>query len=499
MRPLAFLSRALLLARTRFRGVLALAAVVHLAFLPMAPAAANVAGAMDSYFSDMGVAANVTGPTAFQGQSAGYYSLGNVWTRFPQKTTTLGNLQFPSARAGCGGIDLFAGSFSFINSAQLIALLKSIANNAVGFAFKLAIDTVCPECSKIMEEMKQAAQLMNNQSINSCQMAAGLVGSVWPKSDIADKEICQQFGNSTGVFSDMAASMSGCGLGGSRTSTLTAAAADPSYKDVNTGVARNYTWHVLKKSPFFSPGGTLDRELAEFVMTMVGTIIYVPSKDSSPGVFNPVEGDTSSALVTALLDGTAGATPVKIWECDASEPDDECLNPTLVNLNVSAAQALRPRVAAIIDGIVAAMVNDTPITPAQISLMQVASVPIYKILSVQAAASRALAVDDRQTLAEITSVDLLLSILDQLTGELGKSRSQFIAADETRLGHWQDQYNNARTSLTTRQTMVQARVSGIMQIVQHTAFLESTLAAQMSPGMSASIEWSRSLPGRGMQ
>ena len=61
---------------------------------------------------DVGAAANVTGPTAFEGQAAGYYSLGNVWTRFPQNTTNLANLQLPRARAGCGGIDIFAGSFS---------------------------------------------------------------------------------------------------------------------------------------------------------------------------------------------------------------------------------------------------------------------------------------------------------------------------------------------------------------------------------------------------
>ena len=37
---------------------------------------------MDSFLNDVGGAANVTGPTAFEGQSAGYYSLGNVWTRW---------------------------------------------------------------------------------------------------------------------------------------------------------------------------------------------------------------------------------------------------------------------------------------------------------------------------------------------------------------------------------------------------------------------------------
>src|SRR3546814_2748980 len=64
-------------------------------------ARADVASEMNSFFSDVGGAANVTGPSAFQGQSAGYYSLGNVWTRFPQKSVQPFNLQLPSARAGC--------------------------------------------------------------------------------------------------------------------------------------------------------------------------------------------------------------------------------------------------------------------------------------------------------------------------------------------------------------------------------------------------------------
>ena len=126
-----------------------IAAVLLAIALPFAPVNtplyANVGSSMDAFLSDAGGAANVNGPTAFQGQSAGYYSLGNVWMRFPQKTTTIANLQLPRARAGCGGIDIFAGSFSFINAAEMVALLKAVANNAVGFAFSLAIDTVCPE------------------------------------------------------------------------------------------------------------------------------------------------------------------------------------------------------------------------------------------------------------------------------------------------------------------------------------------------------------------
>ena len=454
------------------------------------PLHANIGDSMDRFMNDMGGAANVTGPSAFQGQSAGYYSLGNVWTRFPQKTTNIANLQLPKARAGCGGIDIFAGSFSFINASEMVALLKAVANNAVGFAFSLAIDTVCPECSKIMQEFAQKAQLMNNLSINSCEMAQGLVGGIWPKGDLADKAICEAIGNSEGIFTDYAAAKHGCGTRGQRSSTTSGAGTD--YADVNPAVARNYTWHVLKKSAFFTPNGSFDRELAEYAMTLIGTVIYVPPKDDEPGKFVPFAGDASSTLVTALLDGTQGQT-VRVFSCD--EPD-QCLNPTFQDMSLSSAKAIRPRVTALIGSMVAAIRSDTAIGDSEKELLQVASVPLYKILTVQAAYGRGMATDDRDTLAEITSIDLLYAVLDRIVSEAGRSMASFIAADEAKLASWRSQVADIRSSLAQRQATGQAKVSAIMQIIEKTAMIENMLAASMSPSMAASLDWSRALQSR---
>lgn len=41
----------------------------------------------------------------------------------------------PSISAGCGGINLFTGSFSFINSEQWIQFARAVASNAVSYAF----------------------------------------------------------------------------------------------------------------------------------------------------------------------------------------------------------------------------------------------------------------------------------------------------------------------------------------------------------------------------
>jgi len=220
----------------------------------------------------------------------------------------------------------------------------------------------------------------------------------------------------------------------------------------------------------------------------------VPPKDDEPGKFVPFAGDASSTLVTALLDGTAG-TPVRIFDCD--EPD-QCLNPSFKTLSLAASKALRPRVAALIDGMVQAIRADTPINEPQKELLQVASVPLYKILTVQAAYGRGMPTDDRETLAEIASVDLLFAVLDRIVGEAGRSMASFIGADEAKIALWQGQVNAVRQALADRQANTHLRVNAIMQIIEKTAFIENVLATQMSPSLAASLDWSRAVQSRAL-
>ena len=86
----------------RRRLAAGIAGAAALSMIPADMANAQVAAKMKDFFNDAGGAYNVTGPTAYQGQTAGYYSGGNVWSRFPQKSVQPFNLQLPSARAGCG-------------------------------------------------------------------------------------------------------------------------------------------------------------------------------------------------------------------------------------------------------------------------------------------------------------------------------------------------------------------------------------------------------------
>ncbi|WP_425315793.1 conjugal transfer protein TraH, partial [Vibrio owensii] len=60
------------------------------------------------------------------------------------------NFQPPKISGGCGGIDFFAGSFSLINSDQLVQMGRAIAQGVPSYAFNLALTSVCPSCLSLI-------------------------------------------------------------------------------------------------------------------------------------------------------------------------------------------------------------------------------------------------------------------------------------------------------------------------------------------------------------
>ncbi len=467
-------------------GVMAVAATN---MVPTSIARADVAGQMDSFFVDAGGAANVTGPTAYEGQSAGYYSLGNVWTRFPQKSVSPFNLQLPSARAGCGGIDLFTGSFSFINASEMVAMLKATANNALGFAFKLAIDSVSPMISKIMGEFQQAAQQMNQMNISSCEAAQGLVGAVWPKMQGARSTICASIGNSQGVFSDWARSRQGCGADGQLDSVLEGNN-DPKMDEHIPGSPRNYTWQAIKRSNKF---GSFDKGFAEYLMTVVGTIITNPK--ATDGASIQYIGPAEDAVVTALLDGTQSGNAVKVLTCDE---EDECLGVTESTLSVPTSVALRPRVKAMIVSMNDKIRTDAALNAAEQQLLAMTTVPLYKMLAVQAMAHASFSDGEVDALAEIVAVNLLSSMIENMLDRVSQSEVHFQPADQATAETWRKQLGEARAKYSERDVKVKNTLNVTIALINKSVMLESTLQNTMSPGMAAALNFSRGLNAQGL-
>jgi len=457
--------------------------------IPVGVARADVAGSMNSFFNDAGGAANVTGPTAYQGQTAGYYSMGNVWTRFPQKSVQPFNLQMPSVRAGCGGIDLFTGSFSFINGAEMVAMLKATANNALGFAFQLAIDSVSPEIGKVMDSMANKAQQMNQMNISSCEAAQGLVGGLVPKMMGARSTICAAIGNSQGRFTDWAKARQGCGPGGEQEATINGNT-DPKMAENTPGSARNYTWDAIQKSNKF---GTMDQEFSEYLMTLVGTIVTNPTGGDGGGSVVKFYGPAEEAVVTALLDGTSKGAEVRFLKCDEQK---QCLNVSDQKLNV--AEGLREKIKGMINSINRKIRTDSALTPAEQQLLNMTTLPLYKMLAVQAMAHQNFADAETSNMAEIVAVNMLSSMIDNMLDRINQAQVQIQSPDAEVGKQWREQLSESRNRYSQRDFKLKATLDQTIGLINRSVMLESTLQNSMSPAMAASLNFSRGMSAQGL-
>ena len=134
--------------------------------------AGGLAQQSDQLFNTM---VNATSPTAHMGQRRGVFDGGSLQARNRIVSESLMHVTPPSFEAGCGGIDLYAGSFSFINADQFQALMRAIAANATGYAFQMALAAMSPQAAEIISKLQDTVQKLNSAFADSCQLAQGLV------------------------------------------------------------------------------------------------------------------------------------------------------------------------------------------------------------------------------------------------------------------------------------------------------------------------------------
>ena len=80
----------------RFRFISSLCLLVL--FFVSSPARADLNADMNRFWNALGGSSNVTTATAFEGQAASYYTLGNVRARSPSRNTSLGSFRCPLLR-----------------------------------------------------------------------------------------------------------------------------------------------------------------------------------------------------------------------------------------------------------------------------------------------------------------------------------------------------------------------------------------------------------------
>ncbi|MFA0393455.1 conjugal transfer protein TraH [Vibrio sp. 10N.222.54.A1] len=308
---------------------------VLFASMPYSALASNaISKQMDDAFGSL---SNTTSAKSYETAQRGVFSGGQIFIRNQTKRVTPVTVTAPSFSAGCGGIDIYGGSFSFINADQMIETFQAIGSNALGYGIKLAVQAGCPTCEQVMTSLEKTAQAINSMNIDSCQAAQGIVDATasFATTSQADAESKTSLTNS-GFTDDFNKAWSWASEESSSPTEALKTKNPTKYAKEITG---NLTWRSLQSSDAKTVFGGNDQFL-ELVMTMVGSVI-VKNPDSSDKEADPklIKLNGYGLTLAELIEGG----DYNIYACD-SKGVDECLNPPLVPSQTISDVGLKSRI-----------------------------------------------------------------------------------------------------------------------------------------------------------
>lgn len=291
--------------------------------------AGQLSSAMDGMFTA------TTSPQAFNTASMNGVAFGSASVRFPTQSFNIVAFDPPRINAGCSGIDAYMGSFSFINSEQMKAMVRSIAQGAVGYAFKAAIRSMCGQCSATLDWLEDKMQQLNAVGRNTCAIAK-MVGepiglALAGKADEAEKMISVSKQRVTEWFE----------------------ASEKNKTEGRTERANKYVGNIVWRALVNSGAGErfgayganaywgMSGDANDLVMNLVGTYI-VPTSDPSQKVCTPSDGaavcDKDARTLQAkigfdqILEGAAtNGEVIKWYRCDNRDNEMGCQNPVEVD------------------------------------------------------------------------------------------------------------------------------------------------------------------------
>lgn len=282
---------------------------------------------------------NVTQPGAYNSATRGGFVGGGIVMRTPIKPINLVSFDPPRINAGCGGIDLYMGSFSYINKAEFTQVLRSIMNNAIGLMFNAALQSINPSLAKLLNDMQNEVKKLNEMFSNTCNVARAAL------TDTGALQAAARVGTDLGITTDHSSGMAP----GSDSQALS----NNKATEASNPLAGNFTWKALSRTnaadqigyiidPTGSdPNGYIARE---FLMSLIGTTI-TSSYTVNTNAANDTQPLTTSkdGPLFQLTDLLNTQTPLSIYTCmgNATSGDTDQYGPNSCTTLPTAQQLLQ--------------------------------------------------------------------------------------------------------------------------------------------------------------
>ncbi|MBV7681519.1 conjugal transfer pilus assembly protein TraH [Escherichia coli] len=434
--------------------------VLCAALLTFTPAAsADVNSDMNQFFNKLGFACNTTQPGVWQRQAAGYAYGGSLYARTQVKNIQLISMTLADINAGCGGIDAYLGSFSFINGDQLQRFVKQIMSNAAGYFLDLALQTTVPEIKTAKDFLQKMASDINSMNLSSCQVAQGLVGGLFPQTQESQQKVCQDIGSESNIFADSAASRQGCTVGG-QSSSVRDKASDKDKERVLKN--QNIIWEALEKNRMFDG----NKELKEFIMTLTGTLNFGEDSEISPLPARTTDRD----ILRAIMEGGTA----KFYHCNDS---DKCLKVVAdANVTIARDKALKSQITNLLTSIQNKAVSDTPLDAREQGFISSTTIPDFKYLI----DPQMLGVSNSVVyqLTDYIGYDIMLQYIQDL---LQQARAMIATGNypQAVMDNVLENLNQAQQQIAIYQSQVQVQQDALLVVERQMSYMRQQLSARM--------------------
>ena len=451
---------------------------------------ASKAATMESVFDDLNGNVTYGGPAAVKTQTMNMYTGGNLTLAAPSRSYNLMSVQAPTVNAGCGGIDLHLGGFSFISKEQFVQTLRNIGSNALGYGFKIALQNICPTCDNVMTSLQYIADKANALNISSCQAAKGIVNAA--ANEVFNTQYdtkVMNWGLSDGIFSDATEAyrqVKNIFNPAQRQAALEQVKQNnPDRKeDLPTG---NITWQALSKV-----AGLSEVDKRRF-MGLVGTIVF--SEDGKVKPYYPTNDKVIEDLITK-----DGQVEIPYPSCQNDAID--CMSPNF-NVTVSADSYKRivlEKMQTMQDMIINR--QDYGTRKAELlSFVNATDIPVYKIVALSASLGKNNG--DASTLmmrkySSLIAAKYAQAYIGTVANTVKKALRNKIAQD-TNSEHTKvakdmiESIDKLEASLATKIQLLYGSAQSSYNIAQEVKAIENTMIAGMSPMLSNSLQFSSNL------
>jgi len=395
----------------------------------------HVFNKLKAFFHKLESEAKADSPSAYKGQLAGHLTGGSGTLRNRVVDSKLAHVTLPSVRAGCGGIDLHMGGFSFISERELINALKSIGTNAASYSFLLALETLSPQVANNMKQLQTWANDINNLNINSCETGASLASAVWPRTQRSKELICTNMGTSTGLFRDAAMARHKCGSEPQKqTSKQEQREQMSAQKTSILPECYNIAWEVLKRQQSLAK----DPEMRELFMTLTGTVVTrlkdrtqgpqrnpFQSEGEEKGLIKKISQDSndpaaqevitfqSKVREPGFLDRLLMGGRVKGYRCRDMK-GDKCLEVQIEEVTIDDSIAWGKRMKERLHGIQEKIFSNTELDDDEKNLIETCRFSLFNVINVMSSYEKDRCPIFLHQFSEIVATDMICQFINQV-------------------------------------------------------------------------------------